>query len=81
MGWIYTGVALVAGALFTFYVVKLLREPTPKRAMTVFSFSITYLSAPLHRDGCRSAGLSFPLVPRSSCRNRSLRSSMLGCSA
>ncbi len=45
MGWIYTGVALVAGALFTFYVVKLLREPTPKRAMTVFSFSITYLSA------------------------------------
>lgn len=45
MGWIYTAVAFVAGALFTFYVVKLLREPTPKRAMTVFSFSITYLSA------------------------------------
>lgn len=45
MGWIYTAVAFVAGALFTFYAVQLLRDPTPKRAMTMFTFSITYLSA------------------------------------
>lgn len=44
MGWIYTGAAIVSGALFTGYAVQLLRDPTPKRAMTVFTFSITYLS-------------------------------------
>jgi len=45
MGWIYTATAFVAGALFTFYAVALMRDPTPKRAMTMFTFSITYLSA------------------------------------
>ena len=45
MGWIYFGVALVSGAMFTGYAVQLLRDPTPKRAMTVFTFSITYLTA------------------------------------
>ncbi len=44
MGWIYTAVAFVAGALFTYYAVALLRDPNPKRAMTMFTFSITYLS-------------------------------------
>jgi len=44
MGWIYTGVAIVSGAMFTGYAIQLLRDPTPKRAMTVFTFSITYLS-------------------------------------
>ncbi len=44
MGWIYTGTAIVAGGLFTLYAVQLLRDPTPKRAMKVFTFSITYLS-------------------------------------
>ena len=44
MGWIYTGVAIVSGAMFTAYAVALLRDPTPKRAMKVFTFSITYLS-------------------------------------
>ena len=44
MGWIYTAVAFVAGGLFTFYAVQLMRDPTPKRAMTMFTFSITYLT-------------------------------------
>ncbi|MDW3176671.1 MAG: heme o synthase [Acidimicrobiia bacterium] len=44
MGWIYTGTAIVSGAMFTAYAAQLLRDPTPKRAMTVFTFSITYLS-------------------------------------
>lgn len=44
MGWVYTGTALVSGAMFTAYGVQLLRDPTPKRAMTMFTFSITYLS-------------------------------------
>lgn len=44
MGWIYTGAAVVSGAVFTAYAVQLLRDPTPKRAMTMFTFSITYLS-------------------------------------
>lgn len=44
MGWIYTTTAVVAGALFTYYAVALLKDPTPKRAMTMFTFSITYLS-------------------------------------
>lgn len=44
MGWIYTLTAVAAGGLFTYYAVALLRDPTPKRAMTMFTFSITYLS-------------------------------------
>jgi protoheme IX farnesyltransferase len=44
MGWIYTVTAFIAGALFTMYAVQLLRDPTPKRAMAMFTFSITYLS-------------------------------------
>jgi protoheme IX farnesyltransferase len=45
MGWIYTVAAVVLGGAFTAYSVALLRDPTPKRAMTLFTFSITYLSA------------------------------------
>ena len=44
MGWIYTATAIVVGAMFTYYAVALLRDPTPKRAMSMFTFSITYLS-------------------------------------
>lgn len=44
MGWIYTAAAVISGAVFTLYAVQLLRDPTPKRAMKVFTFSITYLS-------------------------------------
>lgn len=44
MGWVYTAVAIVAGGMFTAYAVMLQRDPTPKRAMTLFTFSITYLS-------------------------------------
>ena len=44
MGWIYTVTAFVVGGLFTMYAVKLLKDPTPQRAMKMFTFSITYLS-------------------------------------
>ena len=44
MGWIYTATAIVVGAMFTYYAVALMRDPTPKRAMKMFTFSITYLS-------------------------------------
>ncbi|MPY92280.1 MAG: protoheme IX farnesyltransferase [Acidimicrobiia bacterium] len=44
MGWLYGGVALALGALFTAMVVGLLRRPTPRLAMRVFSSSITYLT-------------------------------------
>ena len=45
LGWIYLATSVVAGAMFSWYSWRLLREPTPPRAMRVFTFSITYLSA------------------------------------
>jgi protoheme IX farnesyltransferase len=44
MGVLYVVVAAVAGGLFCVYGVRLLRHPTPKAAMAVFHFSITYLA-------------------------------------
>ena len=44
MGWIYTATAVLAGGAFTLYSYRLLKDPTPQRAMKVFTFSITYLS-------------------------------------
>ena len=44
LSWIYTATAIISGGLFTYYAVALLRDPNPKRAMKVFTFSITYLS-------------------------------------
>jgi protoheme IX farnesyltransferase len=43
-GWIYGGSALVLGGLFIGAVVGLRRQPTPRRAMQVFGFSITYVT-------------------------------------
>jgi protoheme IX farnesyltransferase len=44
MGWIYIGAAVVLGAVFTWMSFELLRDPTTKRAMRLFSYSITYLT-------------------------------------
>jgi len=44
MGWIYGVLALVLGGVFTWMSVQLLRDPTTKRAMSLFSFSITWLT-------------------------------------
>ncbi len=44
MGLLYLGAALVLGALFTWYAVELLRDPSPERAMRLFHWSITYIS-------------------------------------
>jgi heme o synthase len=41
----YVGVAVVLGAAFLAYAVALLRDPTPRRSMKLFGFSITYLTA------------------------------------
>ena len=45
MGWIYLATSIVAGGMFTLYSVQLLRDPNAKRAMKVFTFSLTYLTA------------------------------------
>lgn len=45
MGWIYTISAVVLGGMFTAYAVALLKDATPAKAMKLFTFSITYLTA------------------------------------
>ncbi len=44
LGPVYGAAAIGLGAVFTWYVLRLLREPTPKVAMRVFTWSITYLT-------------------------------------
>lgn len=44
MGLIYWAAAVVLGAVFTVHSVQLLRDPTPKRAMRLFTWSITYIT-------------------------------------
>lgn len=44
LGAVYLGAAVVLGGLFTLLAVKLLREPTTKAAMKVFTYSITYVT-------------------------------------
>jgi protoheme IX farnesyltransferase len=41
----YVGVAIALGGAFLWYAIALLRDPTPRRAMRLFGFSITYLTA------------------------------------
>jgi heme o synthase len=43
-GWIYGVAAFVLGAMFMLACVDLRHNPTPKRAMRVFSFSISYVT-------------------------------------
>ncbi len=45
MGLLYLVASIVLGAVFTGLAIALLRDPTPARAMKLFTFSITYLSA------------------------------------
>jgi protoheme IX farnesyltransferase len=44
MGGLYVTAALVLGAVFTYFAVRLLREGTPALAMRVFSWSISYIA-------------------------------------
>lgn len=44
MGVIYWVAAIVLGAVFTAFAVRLLQDPTPKRAMRLFSWSISYIT-------------------------------------
>jgi protoheme IX farnesyltransferase len=44
MGVIYWVAAVVLGAAFTAFSLRLYADPTPKKAMRLFSFSITYLT-------------------------------------
>ncbi|HET9609727.1 MAG TPA: heme o synthase [Acidimicrobiales bacterium] len=43
-GALYVGAALVLGAAFTWYAARLLRDTTPKLAMRVFTWSISYIT-------------------------------------
>jgi protoheme IX farnesyltransferase len=44
MGDLYLGSAIVLGGVFTAFAVQLLRRSTPKAAMRLFSWSITYVT-------------------------------------
>ena len=44
LGLIYWIAAIALGAVFTAFSVQLLRDPTPKRAMRLFTWSITYIT-------------------------------------
>lgn len=44
MGWVYGVTAVVTGAIFTWLSVLLLRNPSTKVAMRLFSYSITYIT-------------------------------------
>jgi protoheme IX farnesyltransferase len=44
MGWLYTGVAAVSGAVFCARAAQVLRSGTPDHAMGLFGYSITYLT-------------------------------------
>ncbi|MGN6692629.1 MAG: heme o synthase [Aquihabitans sp.] len=44
MGLLYMVSAVVLGGAFAWFAVKLIREPTAKRAMKVFTYSITYIT-------------------------------------
>jgi protoheme IX farnesyltransferase len=44
MGWIYTVAAALTGAVFLLYAVRLLHDDSAKRAMRLFSWSITYVT-------------------------------------
>jgi protoheme IX farnesyltransferase len=44
MGWIYTAAAVVLGGVFAWMAAGLLRDASPKRAMRLFSYSITYIT-------------------------------------
>ncbi|MBU6200425.1 MAG: heme o synthase [Acidobacteria bacterium] len=45
LGWIYGATAVSFGAAFLIATASIARRPTPERAMSVFSFSITYVTA------------------------------------
>jgi len=45
LGWIYGATAVSFGAAFLLATASIARRPTPERAMSVFSFSITYVTA------------------------------------
>ncbi|MGC1511612.1 MAG: heme o synthase [Acidimicrobiales bacterium] len=44
MGWLYVSAAMVLGGIFVWYAVRLLRNPTAGVAMSMFTYSITYIS-------------------------------------
>jgi protoheme IX farnesyltransferase len=44
MGNLYLGVAIVSGALFTWFSIQVIRVPTPASAMRLFGYSITYIT-------------------------------------
>ena len=44
LGLVYLGAAVVLGGLFTYLAVVLLRDPSTKAAMKVFTYSITYVT-------------------------------------
>jgi heme o synthase len=44
LGWVYGVAAIVLGALFTWGSIDLVKNPTPRRSMRLFGFSISYVT-------------------------------------
>jgi len=44
LGWVFLGIAVALDVGFLFYAVALRMDPSPKRAMRLFGYSITYLT-------------------------------------
>ncbi len=73
LGWIYTVVAVVSGAVFVGRSVTVLRSPTTRNAMRLFGYSITYLTILFVGDG-RGSARGSRLVTRVGGRPRSAMS-------
>lgn len=61
LGWIYLGAAIVGGGVFLWTAVAVLRSPTPRTAMALFGWSITYITVLFGAMAVdQLAGLSWP---------------------
>jgi protoheme IX farnesyltransferase len=63
MGNLYLGSALVLGAVFTWYAARLLQDSSPKVAMRVFTWSISYITllfGAMAADQLLRSGFSWP---------------------
>jgi heme o synthase len=44
LGWVFIGITIVLDSVFLAYEVPLWSDPSPRRAMRLFGYSITYLT-------------------------------------
>ncbi|MEZ5382111.1 MAG: heme o synthase [Microthrixaceae bacterium] len=62
LGWVYLAAALASGGVFVWTAIAVLRSPTPRTAMALFGWSITYITVLFGAMAVdQLAGLSWPL--------------------